>query len=318
MLAGLAALPVAVRAETIGRVERLDPALDAVIAPGARVEVLARGFRWAEGPVWLPRGELLFTDVSGNTIHRWIPGRGISVFRRPSGLADPQPSGVREAGANGLALDRSGGLVFADSGNRELARLDLASGRRTVLAARFERKRFNSPNDLAIARSGAIYFTDPPYGLEGGDASPLRELSFNGVYRRAPDGSVVALDRRLARPNGIALSRDERTLYVALSDAERPEVLAYPLSAEGLPSGAPRVFFDMRRARGPGLPDGIKVGAAGRVFATGPGGVHILTAAGKPLGIVSTGKAIANCALGGGWLFLTSSDLLARVRLAAR
>ena len=326
VLAGLAASAVAGRAiaDTIAAgVTRLDPALDAVIDASARVEVLGRGYRWAEGPVWVPdQNALLFADPQNNVVHRWTRADGVRPFLSPSGMQGPIPAGVREAGANGLVLDGRGALVIADSGTRAIVRVDLRTKRRTILADRFEGKRFNSPNDLVLARSGAIYFSDPPYGFEGGDASPLREQAVNGLYRLTPDGKETLVDGELRRPNGVALSRDERTLYVALSDERRPEVLAYTLGADGMPSGR-RLFCDMRadHARGlPGLPDGMDVDAEGRVFATGPGGVHVLAADGRRLGLIATGKAVANCCVGEGGrsLFLTSHDMLARVSLKPR
>lgn len=325
VVAGLGALPIAAHAaataaaKTVGAIERKQPEMDRVIAPDAAIEVLGTGYQWAEGPLWVPAGGyLLFTDVPGNTIHRWRVGEGVSVYRRPSGLEGVVPDSIREAGANGLALDNEGRLVYADSGNRAVQRIDLTTGKRTTLVERFEGKRFNSPNDLIVARSGAIYFSDPPYGLAGVDDSPLRELDFKGLYRLAPDGQLDVLDRSIPLPNGVALSPDQRTLYLAMSDKDRPEILAYTLDDRGFPVSQRR-FADMRGFTGPGLPDGLKTDRAGRVFATGPGGVHVFTPQGELLGTVSTGKSIANCAIGDGgrWLFLTSSDMIARIALVA-
>ena len=325
LLGGLAGLPLIGAAATaagpaVGRIVRLDPALDRTIDPAAPIEVLARGFRWAEGPAWVSQGNyLLFGDPPSNIVYRWRAGEGANPFLNPSGLQGPVPTGVREMGLNGIAIDRRGALVGADSGTRAIVRVDLKTRKRTILVDRFEGKRFNSPNDLCIAPSGAIYFTDPPYGYSEPDTSPLRELDFCGLYRLAPDGKVTLLDRSHRRPNGVVVSHDGRTLYLALSDETRPEVLAYTLDAGGLPTGQ-RLFRDMRpqRAEGlPGLPDGIKLSADGHVFATGPGGVHICTPDGTLLGIVQTGKAVANCAIGenGRRLFMTSSDMLAAVPL---
>lgn len=322
-LAGMAALPFlagAAGAQTVGSIMRLDPGLDAVVDPASPIEVLATGFKWAEGPVWVKRGRyLLFTDVPSNVIHLWRKG-GSVPFLAPSGLKGRIPPTIREAGANGLAIDAKGALIMADSGTRAIARVDLATKEKTILADRFDGKRFNSCNDVAIGKDGTIYFTDPPYGLADGDASPIKELPFNGVFRMTPDGKVHLIARDLHRPNGVALSPRLDTLYVAMSDEARPQVLAYPLDADGAASGEPRVFCDMKAQldqKLPGLPDGLKVDKAGRVYATGPGGVHVLTPQGKLLGIISTGKATANCAFGedGKSLFLTSSDMLARVRL---
>ena len=328
-LATLAAAPIAgcvsVRQTPsyphIGGIQRLDPRLDVIVDADAPVEQLATGYTWAEGPVWVRDGGfLLFSDPGNNIIHRWTPGLGAAPFFSPSGLAGPIPDGVREAGANGLRIDDRGRLVMADSGSRTIARMNLATREKTVIASTYQGKRFNSPNDLVLSRGGAIYFTDPPYGFSEADESPLREVSVNGLYRIAPDGEVVLLDGSHRRPNGVALSPDERTLYLALSDEKQPQLLAYDLDARGMPTGS-RSFLDMQAGftKGlPGLPDGVKVDRAGNVFATGPGGVHVCTPQGELLGIIGTGKAVANCAFGGSdgrTLFLTSHDILAKVRL---
>jgi gluconolactonase len=326
-LIGGVALPVAAHATTMvqrpvtGSIRRIDPALDAVVAADSPIQVLGTGYGWSEGPVWVRgRDWLLFSDVPRNTLWRWRSGHGLDIFMRPSGLAGPVPAAFNEAGANGLAIDAAGRLVMADSGNRAIARVDLDSRRKTILAGRFRGRRFNSPNTVAIARSGAIFFTDPPYGLKDQDHSPLRELDFQGLYRLDTDGRVTLLDGGQRRPNGLGLSPDQRTLYVALSDEKRPELLAYPLDARGM-TGSPRLFHDMREqmaAGGKGLPDGIAIDRDGRIFATGPGGVHVLTPQGRLLGIIATGKAVANCCFGGRdgrTLFMTSHDMLARVAL---
>lgn len=322
VLAGMAAVPLlaatgaGARESGFGTVRRLDPQLDRIVPPAASVRLLASGFQWTEGPVWVPHENcLLFGDPPKNTVHRWSAAKGTEVFLRPSGLQTPVPASIREPGLNGLALDGRGALIAADSGSRAIVRIDLASRRRETLVDRYEAKRFNSPNDLCVAASGAIYFTDPTYGLAEGDDSSIRELAWCGLYRLSPDGKVALLDRDHRRPNGVALSPDGRTLYLSLSDEAQPEVLAYSLDEQGMPTDRRR-FLDMRAelAEGrPGLPDGIKVSTSGYVFATGPGGVHVCTAAGQVLGIVKTGKAISNCAPGrnGTALFLTSSDSLA-------
>ncbi|WP_420144256.1 SMP-30/gluconolactonase/LRE family protein [Sphingobium sp.] len=326
VLASFAAMPVAAMAaqtKAVGSVARLSPALDRIIDPTASVEILASGFRWAEGPVWVAQDQsLLFSDPPANIVYRWRRGENATPFLSPAGLQSAVPPGVREAGLNGLTIDKAGHLIGADSGTRAIVQIDIRSKKRTILADRFDGKRFNSPNDLCIAPSGIIYFTDPPYGFIDGDASSLRELQHNGVYALTPDGNVRLLDGGHHRPNGVALSPDGRTLYLALSDEERPEVRAYRLDGKGKVIDQ-RLFFDMRNrlAEGlPGLPDGIKVAPDGHVFATGPGGVHILTPKGELLGIVSTGKAIANCCFGenGAILFMTSSDQVAAIRLKAR
>ncbi|MBC9032963.1 SMP-30/gluconolactonase/LRE family protein [Sphingomonas sp. JC676] len=323
VLAGMAALPfvpVLARAETVGGITRLDPELDTILDVNTPIEVIADGVQWAEGPAWVKEGGyLLFSDPPANTAYRWKEGEGKSVFLKPSGLAGPIPAGVREAGSNGMVMDDKGRLVMADSGTRTIARVDLATKKKTVLAGRYRGKRFNSCNDLVIAKSGAIYFTDPPYGLSEGDTSPLKELKFNGVYRLGTDGKVTLVDPGQTRPNGIGLSPDQKTLYVSVSDDKAPFIHAYPLGEDGLPRGS-RIFADFRDgvAKGlPGLPDGMKVGASGHLFASGPGGIHILAPDGRRLGLISTGKAAANSAFGedGRTLFITSSDMVVRVRL---
>jgi len=323
-LAGMAALPFApalARADTVGGITRFDPALDAVVDVGTPIDVLGTGFKWAEGPVWVKKGGfLLFSDVPANIAHRWKQGQAIAPFLNPSGLQGPIPAGIREAGSNGMVVDDAGRLIIADSGTRAIAAVDLATKRRTILADRYEGKRFNSCNDVVIGRSGALYFTDPPYGLTDGDASPLKELPFNGVYRREPDGKIRLIDDTLSRPNGIGLCPKKTTLYVAMSDAARPHILAYPLDAAGMPRAKPTIFHDFSEPLSrklPGMPDGLKVDKAGRLFASGPGGIYVLSPEGKALGLIATGKAAANCAFGedGRTLFITSSDMLARVRL---
>ncbi|AQR75832.1 gluconolactonase [Sphingomonas sp. LM7] len=323
-LAGMVALPFLptfARAETIGSITRFDPALDAVIDANTPIEVLSTGYKWAEGPVWVKRGGyLLFSDVPANIVYRWKQGEAVVPFLDPSGLVGPIPAAIREAGANGMAVDAQGRLILADSGTRAVTAVDLATKRRTILADRYQGKRFNSCNDVVIGRNGAIYFTDPPYGLAEGDTSPLKELAFNGVFLRTADGKVRVIDDTLKRPNGIGLCPKKTTLYVAMSDEARPQILAYPLDAAGMPRAAPTVFHDFSAPLArklPGLPDGLKVDKAGRVFASGPGGIYVLSPQGRALGLIATGKATANCAFGedGKTLFLTSSDMLARVRL---
>ena len=325
-LAGMGALALTSMAPgtkattTTGSVTRIDPRLDAIVDADSKVEVLAEGYRWAEGGVWVSDGNfLLFSDPPSNIVYRWDARNGAQPFLAPSGAQGAVPAGIREPGANGMRLDRNGHLVVADSGSRAIVRINLKTRERTILVDRFEGKRFNSPNDLVIAADGAIYFTDPPYGLKDADASPLRELDFNGVYRLAPDGHLSLIDRSRFRPNGIALSPDERTLYLALSDPKLPHLLAYPLDASGTP-GEARLFHDMQAQADqglPGLPDGVKTDRQGRIFATGPGGVHVCLPDGTLLGIIATGKAVANCCIGenGRSLFLASSDRLCRIRL---
>lgn len=303
----------------IGTVHREGAALDALVAPGAAIEKLADGFQWSEGPVWIPGGDyLLFSDVPANKMFRWSERDGLSVFLDPSGYDGPEPEGFREPGTNGLIRGPGNTILAADHGSRALVRIDLATKERTFLARHYQGKKFNSPNDLVLAKSGAIYFTDPPYGLEGLNDSPLKELAHNGVYRLDPDGTVTLLHAGLTFPNGVILSPDEKTLYVANSDPERAVIVAFDLAADGTLSNE-RLFADMTPLVGkemPGLPDGMAVDKAGNIFATGPGGVHVFTPGGARLGRIDSGTAIANAKFGedGRTLFLTSHNMLARIR----
>ena len=317
--AACAPVAPAARYPAVGHIVRDDPALDRLIAPGTVIEKLAAGFTWSEGPVWIADGRyLLFSDVPRNRIHRWSPSDGASVFMAPSGYDGPEPWGFREPGSNGLIAGPAGSILMADHGNRAIARVDLATRAKTLLATQYEGRRFNSPNDLVRAANGAVFFTDPPYGLTDMDQSPLKELPFNGVYRLDPDGQVTLLEDGLTFPNGVALSPDQRTLYVSVSDPKRAVIMAYDLNAAGRLSGG-RVLRDFTAMVGPsapGLPDGLAVDALGHLFATGPGGVHVLTPDGRSLGRIDTGTAAANCKFGedGRTLFITSGPFLARLR----
>lgn len=306
---------------TVGAVERLDPALDALLAADAVIEKLAEGFAWAEGPVWVAGNHaLLFSDVPANRVYQWKEDEGVRVFLEPSGFTGEKYEG-RQPGSNGLALDREGRLTLCQHGDRRVARLAGDGKGFITLADRWEGKRFNSPNDLCVDRAGNLYFTDPPYGL--GKNSP-QETEFCGVYRLGIDGTLTLLSRELERPNGIALSPDERTLYVANSHRPRPVVMAYPLGADGT-AGAGRVFWDntelIARTKRPGAADGLRVDTQGNLWATGPGGVLILDPHGKQLGTILTGRATSNCAFGGPdghTLYLTADKTLLRIRTKAK
>lgn len=307
---------------SVGRLTAFDPAFAEVVDADARIEQIAEGFTWSEGPAWVrDGGYLLFNDVPQNTMYRWSERDGLSVFLKPSGYAGPPLDALREAGANGLYAEPSGSVLLADSGTRIVARLDPATKRKTPLASAYDGHRLNSPNDLVRRSDGVVFFTDPPYGLKDLDKSPIKELRFNGVYRLDTDGSVHLLDDGLSLPNGIALSPDERTLYVANSDPARPIWTAYTLDARGQVTGK-RLFADASDLVGdanPGLPDGIAVSADGRLFATGPGGVIVFAPDGRRLGRIETGGPVANCAFGddGRTLYMTSHKILARVRVRA-
>ncbi len=296
-------------------IERFDPALDQLIATDAKIEKLADGFTWAEGPVWY-QGAVLFSDVPQNVVYRWKEGQTkAEVFLKPSGQLTPAP-GFREPGSNGLTLDRKGRLLLCQDGERRIARWE--DGKFTALANRFDGKRFNSPNDIVVRRNGELYFTDPSYGLEKMNESPLKELPFNGVYRVATNGKVTLLTKELNFPNGIGFSPDEKTLYIAVSDGKEPRIMVYDVQADGS-IAAERKFFDATSLKSPtskGSCDGLKVDRAGNLWASGPGGILVISPAGKLLGRVTTGLATANCAWGddGSTLYMTASNSLLRVK----
>ncbi|MFP4282269.1 MAG: SMP-30/gluconolactonase/LRE family protein [Opitutales bacterium] len=303
-----------------GSIERLDPRLDAVLDTATTIEVLAEGFTWSEGPVWLPTEDaVVFTDVPQNTAYRWSEADGLSIYLQPSGYTGEVENSLQE-GANGLALDPSGALVLCQHGDRRVARmrapLDEPAPVFETLAATWEGKRFNSPNDLAIAPDGTIYFTDPIYGL-GPDAPAI---AFTGVYRLAPDGTVTLLAKDQPMPNGVVLSAEEDALYIANSDSAAAIYTHLPL-AQGATA---KVFFDATALVGadnPGLPDGMALhGPSGLLFATGPGGVLVLDPSDPDdphLGTIRTGKATANCTFNadGTVLYMTAHDTLMRVSL---
>jgi gluconolactonase len=288
---------------------------------GVAMEKLADGFAWTEGPVWVKDGGyLLFSDIPNNVVNKWKDGDGISVFLKPAGYTGKKER-KGEPGTNGLVLDAKGRLTMCEHGDRRVSRLDkmIKDGPRTVLADKYMGKRFNSPNDLVFHSNGDLYFTDPPYGLEKGWDDAARELDFCGVYRlSAKDGRVTLLTKEMSRPNGIAFSPDEKTLYVANSDPAQPIWMAFPVKKDGT-LGKGKVFFDATefvKAKKPGLPDGMKVDVHGNVWATGPGGVLVFAPDGTLLGTLNTGCPTANCAFGddGATLYIAANDAIARVR----
>lgn len=306
---------------TLGRVERLDPALDALVPPGAVIEQLADGFAWSEGPVWARNGSfLLFSDVPKNVVYKWSRDSGITEFMKPSGYTMDAARGG-EPGSNGLTFDSEGRLLLCQHGDRQVARRE-KDGKVTVLTQYYQYRRFNSPNDLVYKANGDLYFTDPPYGLVKLNNDPAKELSINGVYRLARNGETDLLVRNLTFPNGLAFSPDEKTLYVAVSDPNRAVWMAYDVLVDGSLNEGGRVFFDATSmtATRKGLPDGLKVDLAGNLFATGPGGVLVFSPQGKHLGTIDTGEPTANCAWGddGSTLYITANNRLCRIRTSTR
>jgi gluconolactonase len=250
---------------------------------------------------------------------KWSEREGVSLFLKPAGYTGVADYG-REPGSNGLLLDAQGRLVACEHGDRRISVMEKNGGKRTLVDS-YMGKRLNSPNDAVYKSDGDLYFTDPPYGLARGVDDPARELDFCGVFRLSKDGKVTLLTKEMTRPNGIAFSPDEKTLYVAQSDSARAIWMAFPVNADGS-LGRGRVFADVTAMMGksPGAPDGMKVDARGNLFATGPGGVHVYAPDGKRLGRIDTGERVANCAWGGdgSTLYLTSDMYLCRVPTRTR
>lgn len=300
---------------TLGRVVREDPQLDQLIPKDAKIEVLATGFEWTEGPLWIKDGGyLLFSDIPNNAIMKWKAGEGIREFMKPAGYTGVATYGD-EPGSNGLTLDKQGRLIICEHGDRRISRMDWNGGKQT-LADNYMGKRFNSPNDAVVKSNGDVYFTDPPYGLPKKQDDPQRELDFFGVFRWSTDGKLTLLTKEMTRPNGVAFSPDEKTLYVAQSD-NVAIWKAFPVNADGT-LGKSRIFYDASAAMNkmPGSPDGMKVDKQGNIFATGPGGIYIFTPTGKLLGRIETGVPTANCAWGddGSVLYITADMYLCRIK----
>ena len=299
-----------------GRIERVDPALDRIVPAAARIEKLADGFLFTEGPVWHPDGYLLFSDPNANTIYRWSEADGVSVYRPKSGYTGIDVREYGQPGSNGLTLDAQGRLTIAEHGRRRISRLE-RNGVVTLLADRFEGRRLNSPNDLVYRSDGALYFTDPPFGLPRFFDDPRKELPSSGVFL-LKDGRLLRVADELTGPNGIAFSPDERFLYVSNWDAKRKVLLRYAVAADGTLS-SPSVFFDVTSLPGDEALDGVKVDGEGNVYVSAPGGVFILSPEGRHLGTIRvTDDRPANFAWGdadGRTLYMTAHSGLYRIRL---
>ena len=298
----------------------LDPRMEILISKNAKIEILAEGFGWAEGPVWVPElNGILFSDVPNNKAYLWTEKKGLSLFLYPSGMTNHAPNNKSD-GSNGLGLDSDGNLILCQHGDRSISRLNnwfFEEPKYDVLVDHFNGKWLNSPNDLVFDKQGSIYFTDPPYGLRNGDEDDLKELNFNGVFKWSAKEEVKLVEKNMSRPNGIALSLDEKTAYVANSDPTNDVIMAFDVLDDGFSNG--RIFFDgnnLSKTR-EGLFDGLKMHSSGIIFATGPGGVLLLDSVGVHLGTIMPGKKTANCSFDKDeqYLYLTSTDVLARVKL---
>ena len=305
-----------------GSIERLDASLDAIISANAKIETIATGLDWSEGPLWIEKNKmLLFSDIPQNTIYKWTEEKGKEIYLSPSGYTDTAKRGG-ETGSNGLLVDSAGNLVLCQHGNRQIARMqapiDKPAANYISLAANYQGKRFNSPNDAVYNSKGELFFTDPPYGLEKNMADPKKETPYQGVYKLNRNGSVSLLVDSITRPNGIAFFPGEKKLIIANSDPEKPYWYLYEIDENGrLQNGT--IFYDASGAGKnlKGLPDGLKIDKKGTVFASGPGGVWIFTAEGKLLGKIKLSEATSNCALSTDekTLFITNDMNVLRIKL---
>ncbi|SFT88700.1 gluconolactonase [Algoriphagus locisalis] len=310
----------AISYQTVGSVDRLEQELDLFISENAKIEVIASGFEWSEGPLWLAdQNALIFSDVPTNKIWKWTEKDSLGLFLEPSGYLGTETN-KKEPGSNGLTLNADGELILCQHGERRIAKMNASLSDPTsdfsVLVSDFEGKKFNSPNDLVFNEAGQLFFTDPPYGLDDWNT---KELDFQGVYRLDPDGSLNLLLDTLNRPNGIGLSPDGKTLYIAQSDAQKARYYAYGLDGEGnVLSG--KILLDATESVGtqlPGLPDGMTVHSSGTLFASGPGGVLVISPDGKHLGTIKTGQGTANCAFDEdeSYLYMTADAFLMRIKM---
>jgi gluconolactonase len=302
------------------KITSLDPGFDKLVAKDAKVETIARGFIWTEGVAWNKDGKfLVFSDIPHNVVHKWQDGK-LSEFVKPSGYTGKTPRGGKagdEPGSNGLRFDADGRLTLCEHGDRRVARIE-KDGKKTVLADNYMGKKFNSPNDLVYHSNGDLYFTDPPYGLPKGADDSTRDMDYCGVFLRKKDGKLILLTKDMSRPNGIELSPDEKTLYVANSDFASPVWKSFPVKDDGT-LGEGKVFVDGMKwvkEKRLGLPDGMKVDAAGNLWATGPGGVWVFTPKGDVIGNIDTGTNTANVCFGddGSTLYIAANHDVCRVK----
>ena len=315
LLVGCSQAPAPVaESHGVGSILRLDPAFDALAPRDARIEKVAGGFQFTEGPLWRPDGRLWFSDVIGNVVRSVTPAGQVELLIQESGGKTNAPAGSF-IGSNGMIAGKDGEVLLCQHTNRRIVRVgkDL---KMTPFLEKFEGKRFNSPNDLAYKSDGSLYFTDPPYGLLKQDDDPAKELKFNGVFRYAR-GKVQLVVKDLTRPNGLAFSPDEKTFYVANSDEKHKVWMRYDVAADGSVSGG-RVFADVTAEKEDGLPDGMKVDSQGNIYAAGPGGVWVFAPDGKHLGTIKPPETPANCNWGddGKTLYITARTGVYRIKLA--
>ena len=302
----------------LGSIERISSDINKLIDLDSKIEILAEGFDWSEGPVWSKKlNSILFSDVPNNVIYKWNEKEGLSVFSKSIGYSGKVPN-LKKAGTNGLTIDSEGNLIICMHGDRMIAKMEnLNTEKLSSIIRSYNNNILNSPNDLVYDSYGNLFFTDPPYGLLEGDNDKLKEIPFNGVYKLSPNGEIEVLIKNLTRPNGISISNDEKILYVANSDNNNPIIMKYELSINGIKN--PEVFFDGKELakNDIGLFDGLKVHPTGIVFATGPGGVLIIKENGDHIGTIRTEVRTANCAFDDKfeYLYMTSDMFLTRIKI---
>lgn len=305
-----------------GEIEAYEESLWSIVPQESKIQVIAEGHDWTEGPLWLPDQEmLLYTDIPRNAIYSWKEGEEAKIYLKPSGFTGDNFEGA-EPGANGLLLNKKGNLVLCQHGDRQIAEMQSSVSQPTAnyktLTKAYKGKRFNSPNDGVYSSNGDLYFTDPPYGLPQRMDDPEKELSHQGVYRLSEDGELTLLTTEFTRPNGITFSPDEKKLYVANSDPEFAVWKVFDVLEDGSITNG-KIFYDATELvpSEKGLPDGLKVDKEGNLFATGPGGVFIFSADGKLLGKIKTGQATSNCAFNKdkSILYITADSYILRLNL---
>lgn len=308
--------------KTTGTIERTDPSMDSVLDKDAIVEIIAEGFQWSEGPLWVESQKmLLFSDVPRDTVYKWTEEKGKEVYLTPSGYTGTVPRGG-EMGSNGLVLDTKGNLVLCQCGNRQMARMDAPLDKPAPnyisLANNYKGKKFSSPNDAVYNTAGELFFTDPPYGLESqSDDDPKKEIPWNGVYKVKTTGEVILLVDSIPRPNGIAFLPGEKQLIIACSDPAKPNWYIYDINGDSLTNE--KIFYSAANERKglKGLPDGLKVDSKGIIFASGPGGIWIFNSEAKLLGKIKLDEAASNVALSADekTLYVTNDMQVLRIKL---
>jgi gluconolactonase len=308
--------------KTVGVIEHYDSAINQIVSRNARAEIIAEGFKWSEGPLWVEKHKmLLFSDVPENTIYKWTAQNGKEVYLKPSGYTGTVERGG-EMGSNGLLVDKQGHLVMCQDGDRRMARMDAPLNKPQpnflTLASAYQGKRISSPNDACYNSKGELFFTDPPYGLPSrNDNDPTKEIKWNGVYKVKKNGEVILLIDSLNRPNGIAFFPGGKKMLIANSDPRKPNWYIYDVKGDALTNG--KIFYSAAGydRKLPGLPDGLKIDKKGNVYAGGPGGIYFFNKQGKLLGMLKLPEAASNCSLSADekTLYITNNKQVLRLQM---